>query len=187
MTGTASCKSTAAGCVPVTSHGESHGNSFHPFSHFEHNSDLAAAVTAFGVGFRRASPVSQGSVASSELSADKREPDAAIPGVEPALPRLSISDATVERLAVILSSQPRGTPLARDELAGWLHRITRNSGAALTVRSGCKPMAGAATQPNGWGVIRSRLTGCQSASPDSNQREDDRNVITRSTRQFLEA
>lgn len=56
------------------------------------------------------------------------KPDAANPGVEPALPRLSISDATVERLAVILSKQPRGTLLARDELAGWLHGMTRYSG-----------------------------------------------------------
>lgn len=56
------------------------------------------------------------------------KPKAANPGQEPFLPRLSIADATVERLAVIVAKQPRGTLLARDELAGWLHGMTRYSG-----------------------------------------------------------
>ncbi|WP_226550777.1 DUF3987 domain-containing protein [Celeribacter naphthalenivorans] len=47
---------------------------------------------------------------------------------EPFLPRFSIADGTVERLAVIVSKQPRGTLLARDELAGWLQGMTRYSG-----------------------------------------------------------
>ena len=55
-------------------------------------------------------------------------PSAANPGAEPFLPRLSIADGTVERLAVIVSRQPRGTLLARDELAGWLQGMTRYSG-----------------------------------------------------------
>jgi len=55
-------------------------------------------------------------------------PEAANPGQEPFLPRLSIADGTVERLAVIVAKQPRGTLLARDELAGWLHGMTRYSG-----------------------------------------------------------
>jgi len=55
-------------------------------------------------------------------------PDAANAGPEPFLPRLSIADGTVERLAVIVAKQPRGTLLARDELAGWLHGMTRYSG-----------------------------------------------------------
>ena len=55
-------------------------------------------------------------------------PDSANPGPEPFAPRLSIADSTVERLAVILSHQPRGTLLARDELAGWLHGMTRYAG-----------------------------------------------------------
>lgn len=55
-------------------------------------------------------------------------PESADPGPEPFAPRLSIADGTVERLAVILSRQPRGTLLARDELAGWLHGKTRYAG-----------------------------------------------------------
>lgn len=56
------------------------------------------------------------------------KPKAANPGQEPFLPRLSVADVTVERLAVIADKQPRGTLLARDELAGWLHGMTRYSG-----------------------------------------------------------
>ncbi|MCO5083864.1 MAG: YfjI family protein [Rhizobiaceae bacterium] len=55
-------------------------------------------------------------------------PDSANAGPEPFLTRLSVSDTTIERLAVILSHQPRGTLLARDELAGWLMGMTRYSG-----------------------------------------------------------
>lgn len=55
-------------------------------------------------------------------------PDNADPGPEPVMPRLAVSDTTVERLAVIVSKQPRGTLLARDELAGWLQGMTRYSG-----------------------------------------------------------
>ncbi|TMV93601.1 DUF3987 domain-containing protein [Thioclava sp. BHET1] len=55
-------------------------------------------------------------------------PDALRIGSEPFPPRLSIADGTVERLAVIVSKQPRGTLLARDELAGWLQGMTRYSG-----------------------------------------------------------
>jgi len=55
-------------------------------------------------------------------------PGEANPGPEPFLPRLAIADATVERLAVILAEQPRGTLLTRDELAGWLHGMTRYAG-----------------------------------------------------------
>jgi len=63
-----------------------------------------------------------------EGSEPPARPQATNPGPEPFLPRLSIADATVERLAVIVSKQPRGTLLARDELAGWLHGMTRYSG-----------------------------------------------------------
>lgn len=55
-------------------------------------------------------------------------PDAANIGPEPFAPRYSITDGTVERLAVIVSRQPRGTLLARDELAGWLQGMTRYAG-----------------------------------------------------------
>lgn len=57
-------------------------------------------------------------------------PDAANPGDEPFPPRLSIADGTVERLAVIVAKQPRGTLLARDELAGWLQGMTRYAGGS---------------------------------------------------------
>jgi hypothetical protein len=55
-------------------------------------------------------------------------PAEANPGPEPFLPRLAIADGTVERLAVILSEQPRGTLLVRDELSGWLQGMTRYAG-----------------------------------------------------------
>ncbi len=55
-------------------------------------------------------------------------PDSANVGPEPFMTRLAVSDTTIERLAVILSHQPRGTLLARDELAGWLMGMTRYSG-----------------------------------------------------------
>lgn len=55
-------------------------------------------------------------------------PAAANPGPEPVMPRLAVSDATVEKLAVITAGQPRGTLLARDELAGWLQGMSRYSG-----------------------------------------------------------
>lgn len=49
-------------------------------------------------------------------------------GKEPVMPRLAVSDTTVEKLAVIASVQPRGVLLARDELAGWLQGMSRYSG-----------------------------------------------------------
>lgn len=55
-------------------------------------------------------------------------PTSAEAGAEPVMPRLALSDATVEKLAVIMSGQPRGTLLARDELAGWLQGMSRYSG-----------------------------------------------------------
>ena len=55
-------------------------------------------------------------------------PDIAHSGDEPFPPRLSIADGTVERLAVILARQPRGTLMARDELAGWLQGMARYAG-----------------------------------------------------------
>lgn len=56
------------------------------------------------------------------------KPDNADPGPKPDLPRLALSDATIERLASILQSQPKGTLLIRDELAGWLTGMTRYAG-----------------------------------------------------------
>lgn len=57
-------------------------------------------------------------------------PSSADPGVEPHMPRLAVSDATVEKLAVIMAGQPRGTLMARDELAGWLGNMSRYSGGS---------------------------------------------------------
>ncbi|MEL6234056.1 MAG: DUF3987 domain-containing protein [Pseudomonadota bacterium] len=52
-------------------------------------------------------------------------PDMADPGPEPFPPQLRLGDITVERLAVILSRQPKGLLMARDELAGWLTGMNR--------------------------------------------------------------
>lgn len=56
------------------------------------------------------------------------KPKEADPGPEPVLPRFAITDTTIEKLGVILSGQPRGALLARDELSGWLMSMTRYSG-----------------------------------------------------------
>lgn len=56
------------------------------------------------------------------------KPDAAKPGPEPVMPRFALTDATVEKIGVILAGQPRGALLARDELSGWLLGMTRYSG-----------------------------------------------------------
>jgi len=58
----------------------------------------------------------------------RAKPDSADPGPKPDLPRLAVSDATIEKLACILQSQPKGTLLLRDELAGWLAGMTRYAG-----------------------------------------------------------
>lgn len=57
-------------------------------------------------------------------------PSSADAGAEPPMPRLAVSDATTEKLAVILAGQPRGTLMARDELAGWLGNMSRYSGGS---------------------------------------------------------
>jgi hypothetical protein len=43
----------------------------------------------------------------------------------PILQRVVCSDTTIEKLAEILDENPRGTLLARDELAGWLGSFSR--------------------------------------------------------------
>jgi len=63
---------------------------------------------------------------------DDKEPPAkpskANPGPEPVRPRYALTDATVEKLGVILAGQPRGALVFRDELPGWLQGMTRYSG-----------------------------------------------------------
>jgi hypothetical protein len=49
-------------------------------------------------------------------------------GAPPHIPRLMVSDATIERLGAILAQQPRGTLQMRDELAGWLEGMQRYAG-----------------------------------------------------------
>lgn len=56
------------------------------------------------------------------------KPSQADPGPEPVRPRYALTDTTVEKLGVILASQPRGALVFRDELAGWLQGMTRYSG-----------------------------------------------------------
>jgi hypothetical protein len=49
-------------------------------------------------------------------------------GPRPHIPRLIVNDGTIEKLAVILAQQPRGTFQMRDELAGWLEGMQRYAG-----------------------------------------------------------
>ena len=56
------------------------------------------------------------------------KPEGADPGPKPDLPRLAVSDATIEKLACVLQTQPKGTLLLRDEFAGWLTGMTRYAG-----------------------------------------------------------
>lgn len=55
------------------------------------------------------------------------KPEMADPGDQPHMTRLVVNDGTIEKLAHILSRQPRGTLQMRDELAGWLQGMTRYS------------------------------------------------------------
>ena len=50
------------------------------------------------------------------------KPAEANPGPEPVLPRLAVADAIVERLAVILAEQPRGTLLTLGDIALGVRR-----------------------------------------------------------------
>lgn len=62
------------------------------------------------------------------LFASGRIPEAAIFPEEPVRRRPVVQDATVEALAVILSGNPAGTLMVRDELAGWLNFDKYSSG-----------------------------------------------------------
>jgi hypothetical protein len=57
-----------------------------------------------------------------------REGDADGPPQEPLLKQVICSDITIEKLAEVLADNPRGTLVARDELAGWLGSFTRYKG-----------------------------------------------------------
>ena len=47
---------------------------------------------------------------------------------KPVRPRIIVTDATIEKLAGLLSQHPRGLLYSRDELAGWLESFNRYSG-----------------------------------------------------------
>lgn len=57
-----------------------------------------------------------------------RKPTAADAGIPPVRERISISDATTEKVASLLAATWRGLLLSRDELAGWLSSMDRYSG-----------------------------------------------------------
>ena len=56
------------------------------------------------------------------------KPASAKPDPQPHSPRLLLNDSTIEKLAAIISAQPKGILQARDELAGWLESMTRYAG-----------------------------------------------------------
>ncbi|GAA6147773.1 hypothetical protein NBRC116586_08350 [Pseudooceanicola nitratireducens] len=63
--------------------------------------------------------------ATKEGSEAPARPKAADIGPEPVLPRLAMSDATIEKVTAILAQQPRGVLVVRDELAGWVQSMSR--------------------------------------------------------------
>jgi hypothetical protein len=65
-------------------------------------------------------------------------PERPIDAIEPeplALPRLLVSDVTVEKLAAILRDMPKGLLVNRDEIAGWVESFGRYSGASGAERA----------------------------------------------------
>ena len=56
------------------------------------------------------------------------KPPAALDRPAPVRPRVKVSDATTEALAVLLKSLPKGVLHVRDELAAWLLNLQRYSG-----------------------------------------------------------
>jgi DNA polymerase I-like protein with 3'-5' exonuclease and polymerase domains len=61
-------------------------------------------------------------------AAKRQGGDAGSAPERPVLCRVVCSDTTIEKLAEILEDNPRGTLLARDELAGWFGSFTRYKG-----------------------------------------------------------
>ena len=54
----------------------------------------------------------------------ERPPEAVMP-VKPILPRVTVSDSTIEELAHLLGQNPKGLLLFRDELSVWLDNMSR--------------------------------------------------------------
>ncbi len=65
---------------------------------------------------------------SAKSKAKKGGPNPGDPPVPPIHHRVVCSDTTIEKLAEILEDNPRGTLVARDELAGWLASFMRYKG-----------------------------------------------------------
>ena len=55
------------------------------------------------------------------------KPAKAVAPSKPVRPRVSVADATIEKIAAILSGQPKGLLVRRDELSGWLQNLSRYS------------------------------------------------------------
>ena len=66
--------------------------------------------------------------AKSPVGSPPDKPAAAEMPDEPQRPRIAVSDATIEKLAVLAASLPRGLILSRDELAGWVAAFDRYGG-----------------------------------------------------------
>jgi len=78
--------------------------------------------------YRRAMEDYRWELAAHEKAVKRCKRDAADPGRAPAEPvckRIAVSDTTIEALGEILSGNPRGVILVRDELAGWMSSFTR--------------------------------------------------------------
>ena len=59
---------------------------------------------------------------------DPPKPDDAKEPLEPVRPRLHVADCTVEKLAALAASLPRGLLVVRDELAGWIGAFDKYGG-----------------------------------------------------------
>ncbi|MHB2168022.1 DUF3987 domain-containing protein [Alsobacter sp. R-9] len=65
-------------------------------------------------------------------------PERPVDAIEPeplALPRMLMSDVTVEKLATILRDNPKGVLVNRDEIAGWVESFGRYNGASGAERA----------------------------------------------------
>jgi hypothetical protein len=98
----------------------------------EHEAKVEAAKAARALWKKAVEEAAQGAVVdlgkfkSTKEAAPPLPPEAIVPGPFVA-PRLYVSDATIERLAVLLTARPRGMLLIGDELAGLFLNMSRYS------------------------------------------------------------